>query len=69
VQGTTGYQAASDDELYWWLGTLLANPDHRSRLGRAGRLHSLNFDWNVVAAQWAQTFSHLVRKNQLRQAS
>jgi glycosyltransferase involved in cell wall biosynthesis len=69
VHGTTGYQAASDDELYWWLGTLLANPDLRSRLGRAGRLHSLNFDWNVVAAQWAQTFSHLVRKNQLRQAS
>jgi glycosyltransferase involved in cell wall biosynthesis len=69
IDGTTGYQAASDDELYLRLGTLLANRNLRSQLGRAGRLHSLNFDWDVIAAHWAATFSQLARENQLRQAS
>jgi glycosyltransferase involved in cell wall biosynthesis len=69
VHGTTGYQAASDDELYLRLGTLLANRNLRSRLGHAGRLHSLTFDWDVIAAHWAATFSQLAREHQLRQAS
>jgi len=69
LHGTTGYQAASDDELYAFLGTLLANPDLRLQLGRAGRLHSQGFDWNAIAGQWAQTFSRLAQQNQLRRAS
>ena len=69
VHGTTGYQAASDDELHSRLGMLLEDHELRLQLGHAGRLHSLTFDWSVIAAQWAETFFQLARENQLRQAS
>jgi glycosyltransferase involved in cell wall biosynthesis len=69
VHGVTGYQAASGEELYSRLEALLANRELRSELGRAGRQHSLKFDWSVIVAQWEETFTRLAGGDQLRYAS
>lgn len=69
VHNVTGYQAASDEELYSRLQVLLADRELRTKLGRAGRLHSLKFDWGVIAAQWADVFARLANGVELRQAS
>jgi glycosyltransferase involved in cell wall biosynthesis len=69
VNNVTGYQAASDEELYSRLEVLLADSELRTKLGRAGRLHSLKFDWGVIAAQWADVFARLANGTELRQAS
>jgi glycosyltransferase involved in cell wall biosynthesis len=69
VHGDTGFQAASDDEIYSSLRTLLAKPELRTDMGRAGRLHSLQFDWDVIVAQWEENFARLVNETRMRHAS
>jgi len=69
VHGETGFQAGSDEQLIASLNLLLANAELRKRLGRAGRLHSQRFDWDVIAAQWAATFERVVNKREARKAS
>lgn len=69
VHGVTGYQAASDDEMFSSLEGLLLNRDLKSRLGRAGRLHSKHFDWNLITRQWEDAFARIAREKELRQAS
>jgi glycosyltransferase involved in cell wall biosynthesis len=67
--GITGYQATSDEELFVFLRALLTNGDLRSTLGRAGRRHSLQFDWDVITRQWEQTFCEIAGSQDLRYAS
>jgi glycosyltransferase involved in cell wall biosynthesis len=69
LHGITGYQAASDEELFHCLEALIANSDLRKKLGQAGRAHSLNFDWGKIAHRWEQTFVDLAKRRSLRQAS
>lgn len=69
VHSVTGFQAASDDELYSTLNTLLANRDLRLQFGDAGRHHSLKFDWDVITKQWAETFTRLANEQEIRRAS
>jgi glycosyltransferase involved in cell wall biosynthesis len=65
----TGFQVASDNELYLALDALLANRDLRLQLGHEGRQHSLKFDWDVVTAQWAETFERITNEREMRRAS
>jgi glycosyltransferase involved in cell wall biosynthesis len=69
VHGVTGFKAGSDNELYSTLNTLLANRDLRLQFGQAGRQHSLQFDWDVITTQWAQTFTRLAHEQEMRRAS
>ncbi len=69
IHGHTGYQAASEEELYSYLKVLLDNEELRRDMGRAGRAHSQNFDWDVIAEQWASTFVELAGVQTLRYAS
>ena len=48
---------------------LLGNAGLRSEMGRAGRLHSQKFDWDLISKQWAETFIELSGERTLRYAS
>lgn len=69
IHGQTGFQAATNEEMFFHLNLLLSNPELRRKQGRAGREHSTNFDWDSIAAQWARTFVELAPSRQLRSAS
>jgi glycosyltransferase involved in cell wall biosynthesis len=69
VHGETGFQAGSDEELMSFVELLLANAELRRKLGRAGRLHSRRFDWDVIAAQWESIFEYAAGNRELRKAS
>ena len=68
VHGVTGYQAASDNELYAFLAALLANPGLRHEMGRKGRQHSQKFDWDLITAQWDAAFMRLVHRQSFSEA-
>ena len=69
LHGTTGFQAPSNPEMFSCLKLLLDDPELRHRQGRAGRQHSINFDWDQIAAQWAKTFVQLAPSTRWRSAS
>ena len=69
VHGETGYLAGSDDELMASLELLLGDAELRRKMGRAGRLHSRRFDWDVITERWAEAFEGLMGKRDLRKAS
>jgi len=69
LHGVTGYQAGSRDALFSFLRILLEDADLRQTLGRAGRKHSLRFDWGTIASQWERTFRELARPGLARYAS
>jgi glycosyltransferase involved in cell wall biosynthesis len=69
VHRETGFQAASDGELFSCLKLLLENPELRMELGRNGRKHSEKYDWNLIAAQWERAFVELAQQQGSRIAS
>jgi glycosyltransferase involved in cell wall biosynthesis len=69
LHGITGYQAASDDEIFSRLQALITSADLRRKLGHAGRSHSQNFDWDLITKQWEQAFAEIVGGGTLRRAS
>jgi glycosyltransferase involved in cell wall biosynthesis len=69
VHGVTGYLAASDSEIFSFLEALLASAELRTKLGRNGRQHSLEYDWDVIAARWGDVFEHLAANRRMRKAS
>lgn len=69
VHGVTGYQAASEDEIFLYLEALLASSDLRRRLGHNGRQHSLTYDWDLITAKWEDVFTRLGPCHETRKAS
>jgi glycosyltransferase involved in cell wall biosynthesis len=69
IHGVTGYQAAFDSEIFSFLEALLASSELRLRLGRNSRQHSLNYDWDLIAARWSQVFRTLSADRSMRMAS
>ena len=69
VHGDTGYQAASDEDIFSYVDLLLANSSLREKLGRAGRKHATHFDWDKITARWSETFESLAERKDLRKAS
>jgi len=59
IHGVTGFQAASNEEVFDYLGRLLVNPQLGRELGKNARRHSTNYDWNVITAQWEEVFIRL----------
>jgi glycosyltransferase involved in cell wall biosynthesis len=68
VHGKTGFQAASDEDLFSYLGILLSNPQLRKEFGQNARQHSEKYDWNLITRHWEQTFL-LSEPRQLRSVS
>jgi glycosyltransferase involved in cell wall biosynthesis len=62
VDRQTGYLGGDGGELLERLAELIANPELRMNLGRAGRLHSEKFDWDIITRQWEEVFERLVRR-------
>lgn len=69
LHGRSGFQAASDEGIFTHLEELLNNPELRRELGRNGRRLSVQYDWDVITAQWEKAFTHLVMQSELRKAS
>jgi glycosyltransferase involved in cell wall biosynthesis len=69
LHGVTGYQATSDESIFAHLQGLLNNPALREELGRNGRRLSEKYDWDLITAQWEETFTQLMTQRRLRQAS
>ena len=59
VSGKTGYLVTSDDELFVRLEELLCRQELRQTLGRAGRKHIEQFDWDIVTRRWEEIFLRL----------
>jgi glycosyltransferase involved in cell wall biosynthesis len=60
IDGKSGYLAGSDDELLDRLGELIADRQLRRTMGRAARMHSQCFDWDLITRRWEQIFVKLV---------
>jgi glycosyltransferase involved in cell wall biosynthesis len=62
IDGETGYLVGSDEEMYDKLRELLSNPGLRQKLGRAGRLLSERFDWDLITKKWEAIFQQLISR-------
>lgn len=69
LHGVSGYQAASDENIFAYLEDLLSNPSLRQDLGRNARRISEKYDWDVITAQWEEAFTRSVTQPELRNAS
>jgi glycosyltransferase involved in cell wall biosynthesis len=67
VDGQTGFLVRSDEELFSRLEQLLDHLDLRRDLGRAGRKHSEQFDWDIITRRWEEIFLRLL--SQMRVAA
>lgn len=56
VDGVTGFQVGTLDEMMQALGKLIADHSLRERMGTAARKHMENFDWDVVGRQWQNAY-------------
>lgn len=59
VHGETGYQVHTRQEMMARLGELLTDAARRERLGKQAAEHVKQFDWDIVAARWAEVFRQL----------
>jgi len=65
VDGSTGFLARSDAELSNSLNRLAGDALLRRSFGAAAVRHVSQFDWDVIARQWAEVFQEAVAKRQL----
>jgi glycosyltransferase involved in cell wall biosynthesis len=56
VDGTTGFQVSTLEEMLDKLALLLADRSLRTRMGQAARQHAKHFDWDPVSRQWEQAY-------------
>ena len=66
IDGKTGFLAESDEDLSGKLDILIAQRERRLSMGKAGLLHSLNFDWDRITLQWQEAFEEAVVKRRTR---
>ncbi|MBZ5598764.1 MAG: glycosyltransferase family 4 protein [Acidobacteriia bacterium] len=66
VEGVTGFQVASFEEMVFRLKLLIENKELRLRMGAAAVEHAKKFDWNVVAPQWQQAYLQMAGDHLLR---
>ena len=59
VDGRTGYQVETFDEMEAKVRQLLDEPRLRQRLGEAAVSHVRQFDWDVIARRWQLRFERL----------
>jgi len=56
VDGVTGFQVETIEEMMQALAQLLGDGSLRQRMGAAARDHMNSFDWDVVARQWQDAY-------------
>jgi len=56
IDGVTGFQVASLEEMMQALGKLVADRSLRELMGAAARKHMENFDWDLVSGQWQRAY-------------
>jgi glycosyltransferase involved in cell wall biosynthesis len=56
IDGVTGFQVATIEEMMQALAKLIADRSLRERMGAAGREHMKNFDWDPVTRQWQSAY-------------
>ena len=56
VDGVTGFQVTTIEEMIQALARLISDRPLRERLGAAGRKHMTNFDWDSVSRQWQSAY-------------
>ena len=52
IDGVTGFQVATAEEMMQALAKLIADRSLRQRMGEAARKHMADFDWDPVGRQW-----------------
>jgi glycosyltransferase involved in cell wall biosynthesis len=56
VDGVTGFQVGTLEEMMRALGKLIGDPALRQQMGSAARVHSEKFDWDVVGRHWQSAY-------------
>jgi glycosyltransferase involved in cell wall biosynthesis len=56
INGVTGFQVATAEEMMQVLEKLIADRVLRQRMGDAARKHMADFDWNLVSRQWEKAY-------------
>ena len=56
IDGTTGFQVGTVEEMMQALGKLIADRSLRQQMGAAAREHMRNFDWNLISRQWQDAY-------------
>jgi len=56
VDGITGFQVATHDEMLQRLRQLISDSSLREQIGHAARQHVLQFDWNLVSRLWQNAY-------------
>lgn len=66
IDGVTGFQVTTVDQMMEALGTLIADPSLRERMGTAAREHVKKFDWDIVVQQWQQAYLEIAGRGKER---
>ncbi len=56
VDGVTGFQVATPDEMRQRLGQLISDLSLREQMGLAARQHVLRFDWELISRLWQDAY-------------
>lgn len=56
LDGVTGFQVSSLEEMMERLGELIGNPERRQAMGAAAREHALKFDWDLIYRLWEDAY-------------
>ena len=62
VDGVTGFQVKTNDEMMKALARLIENRELRERMGAAARQHIAQFDWDVVSRRWESAYLEIAEK-------
>lgn len=62
VDGVTGFQVKTFEQMLDRLRELVENPGLRQRMGAAAVEHAKKFDWNLIVKQWEQVFIDAVSR-------
>jgi len=63
VEGETGFLAKSTDEFAEKFDVLVKDPALRATMSKAAARHATRFDWDQVAALWAEVFETVAGEN------
>lgn len=56
VNGVTGFQVGTQEEMMDAVGKLLEDRSLRDRMGKHAREHVMRFDWDIVSQHWQNAY-------------
>ena len=65
VDGCTGFQVATDEEMMDKLALLVEDTELRLKMGQAARKHAENFTWDSVAPLWEDVYRRIASVKRL----